>query len=102
MAISPDCELWASSNMTAYVRSGSPAILSVTCGNFCNVVMLIGVLVDFLHDSLSMLELVDRILELVVQHAPVRDDDDAIEDFVVGRVVQARQSMGQPTDRVAL
>src|SRR5690606_41638046 len=41
-ALSPDCELWASSMMTAYRRSGSVPMCSVTNGNFCSVVIMIG------------------------------------------------------------
>ena len=42
---------------------------------------LAGVLVDPLHDALLVLELVDRVLELLVEHPPVGDDDDRVEDL---------------------
>ena len=64
-----------------------------TKGNFCSVVMMIGVpvlsasaswlgvLVDLLDDALLVVELVDGVLELPVEHEPVGDDDDGIEDL---------------------
>ena len=39
-----------------------------------------GALVDFLHHALLVLELVDRVLQLLVQHHAIGDDDDAVED----------------------
>ena len=81
LAASPDCELWASSTMTAYLRSGRSPTLSVTNGNFCKVVMMIGtpvfravgqlagVLVDLLDHALLVLELVDGVLQLAVEDA---------------------------------
>ena len=70
-------------------------IFSVTKGNFCSVVMMIGVpglerlgellrvLVDLLDDALLVLELVDGVLQLLVEHAAVGDDDDGVEDLLV-------------------
>ena len=41
-------------------------------------------------------------LELAVEHAPVGDDDDRVEDALVARVVQRRELVRQPGDGVAL
>ena len=41
------------------------------------------VLVDRLHHALRMLDLVDRVLELLVEHPAVGDHDDAVEDLLV-------------------
>ena len=60
------------------------------------------VLVDRLDDALRVLDLVDRVLELLVEHAPVGDDDDAVEDLLVARVVQAREPVREPGDAVGL
>ena len=53
-------------------------------------------------DALLVLELVDGVLQLLVEHAAVGDDDDRVEDLLVVAVVQARQPVGQPGDGVAL
>ena len=51
---------------------------------------------------LGVLDLVDRVLELLVEHASVGDDDDAVEHLVVLAVVQARQPVREPRDAVGL
>ena len=61
-----------------------------------------GILVDLLDDALLVVELVDRVLELPVEHQPVGDDDDGIEDLLVAGVVQASQAVRQPGNFVAL
>ena len=58
--------------------------------------------VDPLHDPAPVLELVDRVLELLIEHDAVGDHDHAVEDALVGRVMQGREPMGEPADRVAL
>ena len=58
--------------------------------------------VDPLHDTALVLELVDRVLKLLVEHHAVGHHDHAVEDALVGRVVQGREPMRQPADRVAL
>ena len=59
-------------------------------------------LVDPLHDAALVLELVDRVLKLLVEHHAVGHHDHAVEDALVGRVVQRRQPVRQPADGVAL
>ena len=59
-------------------------------------------LVDPLHDATLVFELVDRVLELLIEHDAIGDHDYAVEDALVGGVVQGREPMGQPTDSVAL
>ena len=49
-----------------------------------------------------MLELVDRLLQLPVEHEPVGDDDDLVEHLVVVGVVERREPVGEPGDRVRL
>ena len=112
--------------MTAHLRVASvpvpvvprsSAILSnwrETNGNFCSVVMITGtafssasaswreLFVDPLHDAERVFELVDRVLELLIEHDAIGDHDHAIEDARVGSIVQGREPMRQPTDRVAL
>ena len=63
---------------------------------------LLGVLVDLLDDAVGVLELVDRLLQLPVEHEPVGDDDDLVEDLGVVGVVQRREPVRQPGDRVRL
>ena len=63
---------------------------------------LLGVLVDLRHDPVGALELVDRLLQLAVEHEPVGDHDDLVEHRPVVRGVQRRQPVGEPGDRVRL
>ena len=60
------------------------------------------VFLDPLHDAALVFELVDRVLELLIEHDAVGDHDHAVEDALVGSVVQRREPMRQPADRVAL
>ena len=60
------------------------------------------VLVDALHDTALVLELVDRVLELLIEHDAVREHDHTVEDPLVVGVVQRREPMGEPSDGVAL
>ena len=59
-------------------------------------------LVDPLDHAAFMLELVDGVLQLLVEHDPVGDDNHAVEHALVAAVVQRRQPVRQPADRVAL
>ena len=59
-------------------------------------------LFDALHDAALVLELVDRVLELLIEHDAVRNHDHTIEDALVGGVVQGCEPMGKPSDGVAL
>ena len=63
---------------------------------------LLRVLVDGLHHALGVLDLVDGVLQLAVEDAPVGDDDDAVEDLLVGGGVQAREAVREPRDAVRL
>ena len=49
-----------------------------------------------------MLELVDRLLELSIQHHPVGDDQDLVEYLLVVLVMKAGQAVGSPGDGVGL
>ncbi len=55
------------------MRACSPARASASC---------VGVLVDLHHHAAGVLELVDRLLKLAVEHHPVGDHDDLVEDLV--------------------
>ena len=63
---------------------------------------LLRVLVNRLHHALRVFDLVDRILQLPVEHLPVGDDDHAVEDLLILRVVQAGQPVRKPGDAVGL
>ena len=57
---------------------------------------LLGVLVNVFDHAFDVLNLVDCILELLVQHPTVGNDDDAVKHGVVGIVVQVGQLVRQP------
>ena len=59
-------------------------------------------LVDPMHDPALVLELVDRILELLIEDDAICDHDDGVEDARVGGIMERREPVGQPPDRVAL
>ncbi len=61
-----------------------------------------GVHIDLLYNTLLVLELVDGVLELLVQHHAVRDNDDGIKDPFVLVVVEAGEPVGQPGDGIRL
>ena len=58
--------------------------------------------VDPLHDAERVFELIDRVLELLIEHDAIGDHDHAVEDARVGGIVQGREPMRQPADCVAL
>ncbi len=58
--------------------------------------------VDVLDDAQRLLELTHRGLELPVEHAPVRDDYDRVENTIVGGVVEGGQLVREPRDGEAL
>ncbi|KFB74180.1 MAG: hypothetical protein AW09_000540 [Candidatus Accumulibacter phosphatis] len=60
------------------------------------------ILVDLLHHALAVVELVNGVLQLTVQHHPVGDDHHAVEQPLVAFVVQAGQAVRQPGNRIAL
>ena len=57
-------------------------------------------LVDLLDHTGLVLELVDRRLQLLIEHAPVGHHDDGVKHLLVVHVVQAGQPVCQPCDRV--
>ncbi len=63
---------------------------------------LAGMLVDPLHHAVDMLELVDGLLELAVQDDSVGDHHDLVEHLPVRLVMQGRQPVAKPRDRVRL
>jgi hypothetical protein len=60
------------------------------------------ILVDLLHHALAVVELVNGVLQLPVQHHPVGDDHHAVEHPLIAFVVQAGQAVRQPGNRIAL
>ena len=49
-----------------------------------------------------MVELIDGILQLTVQHPAVSDDDDGLEDFLVVVIMQTAEPVGQPRNGIGL
>ena len=49
-----------------------------------------------------MVELVDSVLQLTIQHPAVGDNDDRLEDLLVVVIVQAGKPVGQPGDGIGL
>ena len=58
--------------------------------------------VDVYHHAPDVLELVDGLLELTVEDHPVGDDDHLVEHLAVTVVMQRRQPVRGPGDRVRL
>ena len=54
------------------------------------------------HHAVLVLELVDRVLQLLIEHDAVRHHDHAVENAGAVRIVQRGQTMRQPSDGVAL
>ncbi|MNO07950.1 hypothetical protein D3C81_2303690 [compost metagenome] len=63
---------------------------------------MLGILVDSLDHALCVLDLVDRVLQLLVEHLAIRNDDHAVKYLLVLRIVQAGQPVRQPRDAVGL
>jgi hypothetical protein len=61
-----------------------------------------GLAVDRGHHPRLPLEAEERLLELGVDHVPVGDDEDAVEELPVRGVVQLGEKVGRPRDRVRL
>ena len=49
-----------------------------------------------------MVELIDGVLQLAVQHPAVGDDDDRLEDLLVVVIMQTGEPVGQPCNGVRL
>ena len=49
-----------------------------------------------------MIELIDGILQLAVQHPTVSNDDDRLENLLVVVIVQAGKSVGKPGNGIGL
>ena len=60
------------------------------------------ILVDLAHHAALVLELVDGVLQLLIEHHAVGHHDHAVEHAGVVDVVQRRQAMREPGDRIAL
>ena len=58
------------------------------------------VLVDALHHALLVVKLVNRVLQLRIEHAPVGNHDHAAEHFCILRIVQRCQPVRQPANGV--
>ena len=63
---------------------------------------LLGVLVNGFHHTLRMLNLINGILQLLVQHLAVSNDDNAVEYLLILRIVQTGQAVRQPGNAVSL
>jgi hypothetical protein len=48
---------------------------------------LLGIVVNFLNDALLVLKLIDCVLKLLVEHQTICNDNNAIENFLVGSIV---------------
>ena len=59
-------------------------------------------LVYLLDDAVGVLELVDRVLKLPVEHDPVRDDHDLVENLPVRGIVEVGEAVGEPGYGVGL
>ena len=55
-----------------------------------------------MHHTVNLFHLFDRVLQLLVKHAPIRHNDDRVENPIcIGwRAVQMRQQVRQPCDGV--
>ena len=63
---------------------------------------LLRVLVNRLHHALRVFDLVNRILQLPVEHLPVGDHHHAVEHLRILRIVQAGEPVREPRDAVRL
>ena len=63
---------------------------------------LSAVAIDRLDNTLSMLDLIDGVLKLAVEHPPVGDHHNAVEELAILLVMQAGQAVGEPRDAVGL
>ena len=69
---------------------------------FKRIPQLSGVFIDLLDHAFGLLELLDGVLQLPVEHAPVGDHDNGIEQAlgVVGFLIERSQLMSKPGDGV--
>ena len=58
--------------------------------------------IDLLHHAALVLELIDSVLKLLIEHHAVSDDDYAIENALARGIVQRGQTVRQPANGVAL
>jgi hypothetical protein len=111
--LSPDWDECASSTITAKRLPDSSPISFAITGHFWRrdddglprlerLLELARGGVDVLHHAERLLELAHRRLELAVEHAPVGDDHDRVEDAAIDRIVQRRELVGEPGDGEAL
>jgi len=59
-------------------------------------------LINLLDNAALVFELIDRILQLLIENDAIRHDNDAIEHAFIHFVMEGRQPMREPADRVAL
>ena len=57
---------------------------------------LLRILVHGHHHTLGVLDLINRVLKLPVEHLTVGNHDDAVVNLLVPVVVEAGKSMGEP------
>ena len=66
------------------------------CPVLDGLLQLLRVLVDLHDHAFHMVELVDCILQLAVKDAPVRDDDNGLEDLFIICIMKTAQAVGKP------
>jgi hypothetical protein len=54
--------------------------------------------VDVLYHAERLLKLTHSSLELAIEDAPIRNDDDGVEHALIGGVVERRELVGEPSD----
>ena len=69
--------------------------------SFCKVAGMLFI-VDALQQAGNVLKAVDRVLELAVEHNTVGDNNNGIKDALVLVVMEGRQPIGDPSNRVGL
>ena len=75
-------------------------LLGQRLGQLLGFALAAGFTVDLLDHTLGMLELVDGVLQLLIQHGAVGNHDHRVEEALAGLVVQRGQLMGRPGDGV--
>ena len=114
LVLSPVCDEWASSMMTANRFPGRSPISPSNDWKllqrrhddgfavFQRLLQLMGRGVDVLHDAGCLLKGQHVSLQLAIQHLAVGNHDDGIEDPLLIGIVECREVMGQPGNRIAL
>ena len=63
---------------------------------------MVGVLVNFLNDAVSVFELIDGVLKLTIKYEPIGDDNHFVEGLTVLDVVQIGETVTYPCDGIGL